>query len=473
MMLVDPAAILVIDDERSICEGCKLILSENNCAVTCRMSGASGLEAARDGRFDVILLDMKLPDMDGMGILRTLRGESPTVHVIIMTGYSTVQNAVEAMKLGAVDYLTKPFTEEALLGAVERSLEKKRLVEKNLSLRKELADRVSFGHIVGENPRILRVFDEVRKVAPTESTVLIVGESGTGKELFARAIHKESKRADRKFVAVDCSTLSPNLLESELFGHVKGAFTGATQDKIGIFELAENGTLFLDDVANLTLEIQGKLLRILESREYKPVGASQFKKTDVRVIAATNRDLKGMMEQGIFRQDLFYRLNVFPVFLPPLRERKDDIPRLAYHFLKLFCGKTGKEIEGFTDDALEVLVNYDWPGNVRQLRNVVERLVIMTEHEVLDTLDLLEPPRMSDFLRTETIPKTMEELKAVRKQLLEEDYGQIERAFLIKALKSCNGNITLAAQTVGMQRSNFSTLMKKHQLSVKSSIGQD
>jgi DNA-binding NtrC family response regulator len=469
MTPVDPAAILVIDDERSICEGCRLILSESNCAVTCRMNGASGLESSREGRFDVILLDMKLPDVDGMEILRILRRECPTVRVIIMTGYSTVQNAVEAMKLGAIDYLTKPFTDDALLEAVERALEKKRLVEKNLSLRKGLADRVGFGPIVGENPVILRLFDDVRKVAPTGSTVLIVGESGTGKELFARAIHKESKRADRKFVAVDCSTLSPNLLESELFGHVKGAFTGATQDKTGIFELAQDGTLFLDDVANLTMETQGKLLRVLESREYKPVGASQFRKTDARIVAATNRDLKGMMEQGTFRQDLFYRLNVFPIFLPPLRERKDDIPRLAYHFLKLFSEKTGKEVEGFTDDALEVLVGHDWPGNVRQLKNVVERLVIMTEHEVLDTLDLLEPPQMSDFLRTEAIPKTMEDLKAVRKQLLEEEYGQIERAFLIKALKSCNGNITLAAQRVGMQRSNFSTLMKKHQLSAKNS----
>jgi DNA-binding NtrC family response regulator len=472
MTPVDPAAILVIDDERSICEGCRLILSESNCAVTCRVNGASGLESSREERFDVILLDMKLPDMDGMEILRTLRRECPTVRVIIMTGYSTVQNAVEAMKLGAIDYLTKPFTDDALLEAVERALEKKRLVEKNLSLRKGLADRVGFGPIVGENPVILRLFGDVRKVAPTDSTVLIVGESGTGKELFARAIHKGSKRADRKFVAVDCSTLSPNLLESELFGHVKGAFTGATQDKTGIFELAQDGTLFLDDVANLTMETQGKLLRVLESREYKPVGASQFRKTDARIVAATNRDLKGMMEQGTFRQDLFYRLNVFPIFLPPLRERKDDIPRLAYHFLKLFSEKTGKEVEGFTDDALEVLVSHDWPGNVRQLKNVVERLVIMTEHEVLDTLDLLEPPQMSDFLRTEAIPKTMEDLKAVRKQLLEEEYGQIERAFLIKALKSSNGNITLAAQRVGMQRSNFSTLMKKHQLSAKNSVEQ-
>jgi DNA-binding NtrC family response regulator len=470
MRQMKPSAVLVIDDERSICEGCRLVLSERSYSVTCRMTGTSGLEAAREGRFDVILLDMKLPDRDGMEILRILAKECPVVQVIIMTGYSTVQNAVEAMKLGAVDYLTKPFTDDGLLNAVETAVEKMRLAEENRWLKKGIAKRTGSQNIVGENPGIIRVLDDVRKVAPTDSTVLIVGESGTGKELFARAIHEESRRRGQRFVAVDCSTFSPNLLESELFGHVKGAFTGATQDKAGIFELAEDGTLFLDDAANLTMEIQGKLLRVLESREYKPVGASQFKKTDVRVIAATNRDLKGMMEQGIFRQDLFYRLNVFPVFLPPLRERKDDIPKLAYHFLKLFCEKTGKEIEGFTDDALEVLVNHDWPGNIRQLKNVVERLVIMAEHEVLDTLDLLEPPQMSEFLKSDSIPQTLDELRFIKKQLVEEEYGQIERAFLIKALKSCNSNITLAAQRVGMQRSNFSALMKKHQLSSKNSV---
>ncbi len=467
-----PAAILVIDDEQSICEGCRLVLSESDYAVTCRMNGASGLGSAREGRFDLILLDMKLPDMDGMEILHTLRREGAAAHVIIMTGYSTVQNAVEAMKLGAVDYLTKPFTEKALLEAVERALEKKRLFETNLSLRRSAGGAVGSGQIVGEDPAILAVFDRVRKVAPTDSTVLIVGESGTGKELFARAIHEESDRDGGKFVAVDCSTLSPNLLESELFGHVKGAFTGATQDKAGIFELAQEGTLFLDDVANLTMEMQGKLLRVLESREYKPVGASHFKKTNARVIAATNKDLKGMVEAGAFREDLFYRLNVFPIFLPSLRERRNDIPALAYHFLRVFCDKTAKNIEGFTDDALEVLVNYDWPGNVRQLRNVVERLVIMTEHEVLDTLDLLEPPQVKEFLKTDAIPQTLEELKAVKKQLLDDDYGQIEKAFLIKALKACGGNITQAAQMVGMQRSNFSALMKKHQVSAKNSTAQ-
>ena len=461
------AKILVIDDEEIICNGCRLILSDQGHAVESCTNGKSGLGEIRKGQFDVLLLDMKLPDMDGMEILRAAREEKPDLYVIVMTGYSTVQNAVEAMKSGAMDYIAKPFSDDELVIAVARALEKKRLVEENIFLRKELLDRFGFSNIVGENPQIINIFDQIRKVAPTDTTVLIYGESGTGKELFSRAIHAHSQRAGRQFVAVDCSTLAPNLLESELFGHVKGAFTGATQNKAGIFEVAHDGTLFLDDVANLTLEIQGKLLRVLEVYEYKPVGASHVKKTNVRIIAATNKDLRAMMKEGTFREDLFYRLNVFPLFLPPLQERKDDIPKLAYHFLRHFCRKTGKRIEGFSNDALEMLVNHDWPGNVRQLKNVVERLVIMADHDVLDSLDLLEPIQMRGFLKGDATPETLEELKVIKKQLLEDNYGQLEKAFLLKALKTCEGNITHAAQKVGMQRSNFSALMKKHKISVE------
>ncbi len=468
--------ILIIDDEQVMCEGCRLALSEGGYSVVdFRMNGRAGLEAIREGEYELILLDMKLPDLDGMEILRTLRKEKRGVYVIVMTGYSTVKNAVEAMKSGAVDYIAKPFSDDELVLAVERAMEKKRLVEENLFLRRELVDRFGFSNIVGETPKILSIFDQIGKVAPTDSTVLIYGDSGTGKELFARAIHVHSERAARQFVAVDCSTLSPGLLESELFGHVKGAFTGAIQNKAGIFEVAHDGTLFLDDVANLNMEIQGKLLRVLEVHEYKPVGVSHFKKTNARIIAATNKDLKAMVDEGSFREDLFYRLNVFPLFLPPLRERKKDIPKLAYHFLRHFSRKTGKKIDGFSHDALEILVNHEWPGNVRQLKNVIERLVIMADRVILDSadrvildsLDLLEPPQMKLFLKGDSIPETLEDLKAVKKQLLEEHYGQIEKAFLIKALKACNGNITHAAQRVGMQRPNFSALMKKRHLPTK------
>jgi len=464
---MEPVKILIIDDERSICGGCQQVLTDQGHSVEFRINGREGLTAIRDGQFDVVLLDMKLPDLDGMEILRTVREEKPTIYIIVMTGYSTVKNAVEAMKLGAIDYVPKPFTDDELVLSVSRALEKKRLVEENLFLRKELLDRFSFGNIVGENPKILRIFDQIRKVADMNSTVLIYGESGTGKELIARATHAHSHRAAKQFVAVDCSTLAPSLLESELFGHVKGAFTGATQDKAGIFEVANYGTLFLDDIANLTLEIQGKLLRVLEGYEYKPVGASHFKETNVRIIAATNKELKAMVDEGKFREDLLYRLNVFPIFLPPLRERKDDIPKLAYHFLRHFCKKTGKKIDGFSDDALETLTTYQWPGNVRQLKNVIERLVIMTDRDILDSIDFLNPPQLRRFLTGDTVPETLEELKAFKRQLLEEDYGQTEKAFLIKALKACDGNITQAAERVGMQRSNFSSLMKKHHIRAK------
>ena len=466
-MKIEPVKILLIDDEQTICEGCQLVLSDHGYSVDFRTRGRSGLEAIREGPFELVLLDMKLPDMDGMEILQTIREEKSSVYFIVITGYSTIQNAVEAMKSGAIDYLTKPFTDDELVLAVERAMEKKRIVEENLFLRKELLDRFGFSNIVGENAKILGIFDQVERVAPTDSTVLIYGESGTGKELFARAIHAHSQRATKQFIAVDCSTLSPGLLESELFGHLKGAFTGAVQDKAGIFEVAHQGTLFLDDVANLTMEIQGKLLRVLEECEYKPVGASHVKKTNVRIIAATNKDLKAMVDEGRYRDDFFYRLNVFPILLPPLRERKDDIPKLAYHFLRHFCRKTGKRIEGFSDDALEILMNHNWPGNVRQLKNVVERLVIMADHGVLNSLDLLEPPQMRRFLKGDSIPETLEALRTVKKKLMEENFGQIEKAFLIKALKTSNGNITRAAERVGMKRSNFSVLMKKHHLSAK------
>lgn len=460
-----PAKILVIDDEPVVCKGCRLALSNENHVVQVCLTGREGMNLVEEGGYDLVLLDMKLPDVEGMEILRTIHKRKQDLPVIVMTGYSTVQNAVEAMKLGAFDYLSKPFTEEELILAVQRAIEKKRLVEENLLLRKELFNRFRFENIIGESPQMVSIFEQVERVAPTDSTVLLYGESGTGKELFAGAIHARSQRVHRQFIAVDCSTLSPSLLESELFGHVRGAFTGAVRDKEGIFSAAHGGTLFMDDVTNLNLEIQGKLLRVLEIGEYKPVGASHIQKTDVRIIAATNRDLKAMVEEGQFREDLFYRLNVFPIYIPPLRERKEDIPKLAYHFLRHFCRKTGKRIEGFSDDALESLIHYDWPGNVRQLKNVVERLVIMADHTKLDLPQLLDQLQTKRAWRDHAIPETLKELQAEKKRLLEETFGQVQKAFLINALRASNGNITRAAERVGMQRPNFCALLKKHRIS--------
>jgi DNA-binding NtrC family response regulator len=460
--------VLVIDDEPVVLDGCRMVLMKEGLTVDVSDTGRRGLEMVRQDGYDVIILDLKLADMDGMEILGKVKKEKPRTCIIIITGYATVQSAIMAMKQGAFDYLVKPFSDDELILCVERAIEKKRLVEENLALRKDLADRFGFSNIVGENPKIMDIFGQITRVAPTDCTVLINGENGTGKELVARAIHVASQRAAQQFLALDCSTLTPTLLESELFGHVKGAFTGATQDKPGIFELASSGTLFLDEVANLDFDIQGKLLRVLDGREYKPVGASHFKRTDARLISATNCDLRAMVEKGTFREDLYYRLSVFPIHIPALRERKDDIPRLAYHFLKLYCAKIGKRIDGFTEDALEALINHDWPGNVRQLRNVIERLVIMTDRHVVDLFELTNNLQVRESWKEGAAPRTRQELMAVKNHVMEQAFGRLEKLFVIRALKESNGNITLAAHNVGMKRSNFSVLVKKHKLSSKS-----
>jgi transcriptional regulator with PAS, ATPase and Fis domain len=347
---------------------------------------------------------------------------------------------------------------------VAKSLQSIKIVKENLSLKKQLYDKFDFSNIIGETPEIQRVFERIDRVSPMDSTVLLDGESGTGKELFAKAIHVRSARASSRFLAVDCSTFASSVMESELFGHAKGAFTGAESAYEGIFGAAGDGTLFLDEVANLDLDIQGKLLRVLETGEYKPVGSNRIQKSRARVVAATNRDLAQMIKDETFREDLFYRLNVFPIKIPPLRDRRDDIPKIAYHFLRLFCRKAHKKIHGFSDDALEALVNFDWPGNVRQLKNVVERLVIMCDKDQLDHRVLMDNLEIKPLTLVHSIPLSLDELKCAKKKFLEDHFSPIERSFLINALKNAKGNITQAAAAVGMQRSNFSTMMKKNDI---------
>jgi DNA-binding NtrC family response regulator len=456
------ASILIIDDEPAVCAGCRLVLCDQGYAVDAVHDGCSGLESLGKNPYELVLLDMKLPDIDGLQVLEVIHRERPRVSVVVMTGYSSVPDAVKAMKLGAFDYLSKPFSDEELVLTVEKAVKTRRLTEENLALRRQLYAKFDFSNIVGENPKMLRIFEEIRRAAPTETIILLEGESGTGKELFAKAIHAHSHRADRQFVVADCSTFAPSLLESELFGHVKGAFTGATHDKPGIFEVANGGTLFLDEVANLTLDVQGKLLRVMETREYRPVGASLPRRTDIRIIAATNQDLRSLAEEGRFREDLFYRLSVLPIFIPPLRERREDIPKLAYHFLRIYCREMGRRIQGFSDEALEALINHDWPGNVRQLKNVVERLVIMADESILDYHHLMDNLHGSRGGAASRVPGTLGELRALKKRIIEEHYGRMEKAFLLKALSNAGGNISAAAKAVGMQRPNFSTLLKRH-----------
>ncbi|HSM88420.1 MAG TPA: sigma-54 dependent transcriptional regulator [Desulfobacterales bacterium] len=320
---------------------------------------------------------------------------------------------------------------------------------------------------------MLRIFEEIRKAAPTETIILLEGESGTGKELFAKAVHAHSHRAGKQFVVADCSTFSPSLLESELFGHIKGAFTGATHDKPGIFEVADGGTLFLDEVANLTMDVQAKLLRVMETREYRPVGASRPRHTDIRIVAATNQNLKSLADESKFRDDLFYRLSILPIYIPPLRERREDIPKLAYHFLRIYCREMGRRIQGFSDEALEALINHDWPGNVRQLKNVVERLVIMADEAVLDYHHLVDNLHGSRGATSGRVPGTLNELRALKKRIIAEHYGRMEKAFLLKALSAAGGNISEAAKAVGMQRPNFSTMLKRHGISTGRGVPAD
>jgi len=336
------AKILIIDDEPVICSGCRMILDEHGYSVDVAASGRQGLEKLGKNPFDLVLLDIKLPEMNGLEILTRIKQEMTDVYVIMMTGHGTVANAVEAMKQGAFDFITKPFAEERLIQVVAMAMENKTLVTENRNLKKKLHEKFNFSNIFGKNPLMLDAFEKIERVAPMDSIVLLDGESGTGKELFANALRVRSKRAADKFLAVDCSTFSASLLESELFGHVKGAFTGADNNKPGIFEIASTGTLFLDEVANLDLDIQGKLLRVLETGEYKPVGSSRIKKTGARVVAATNRDLKKMVDKKEFRSDLFYRLNVFPIYIPPLRVRKMTFPKSPIIFSNFFAARPKK-----------------------------------------------------------------------------------------------------------------------------------
>ena len=452
--------ILVVDDEQKICESCVKILSKVGFEVQYALDGYDALRLINGEEFAVIITDLKMSAMGGMELLSRVKETHPETMVIVITGYATVSSAVEVMKMGAVDYLPKPFTPEELRGAVKRALERREITRQNLELKETGISKGAVTHqLIGTSPQIKTVVRMVEKVAPTDSTVLIYGESGTGKELIARAIHANSRRKDKVFFAVDCGTLSGNLLESELFGYRKGAFTGAQKDKKGIMELAHGGTVFLDEISNVGLEVQGKLLRFLETREFLPLGDTSTQKVDIRLILATNKDLKKMVSEGSFREDFFYRIYVYPIVMPPLRERKEDILPIAYHFLKQFASQMQKNIKGFDDDAIRKLTSFDWPGNVRQLRNVVERAVILCE---TDQISAKELPLMDVETLIDHIPTTNEEFKRMKKQLREKAVSKLEKDFVLNALMRNNWNVTRAAEQVGLQRTNFHNLMKKH-----------
>jgi len=382
------ANILVIDDDESMRLGCQESLALEGHRVCVAADGTAGLARAREEAFDVVVLDLRMPGPGGMEVLDHVREESPNTQVVVITGYATIESAVEAMRRGAYDYLAKPFTSEMLTATVRRALERRMLALENLALRMALKDRLGESAMIGDSPAMQAVARLIRKAAPTDATVLLTGETGVGKELAARALHQQSHRRERPFVAVDCAALVEGLFESELFGHQRGAFTGAVETTHGKPELAHRGTLFLDEIGNIGPEMQVKLLRAIQEREVTRVGGSQRIKVDVRIIAATNRDLLKEIREGGFREDLFYRLSVVPIQLPPLRDRREDIPVLAAHFLRRFSGRN-RRVTGFSPAALSALERYDWPGNVRELENTVERALVMAESSVVEPGDLL------------------------------------------------------------------------------------
>ncbi len=457
--------ILIVDDEVNICKSCVKILSKDGNHEVCHaLNGYDALAMMAEDPFDVVITDLKMSSLGGMEVLRRVKEAYPDTRVIVITGYATVCSSVEVMKLGASDYLPKPFTPHELRAVVQQALAEKEMLLQNRRLMTEEEGSAPVSHqLIGNSPKIKKVITMVRKVAPTDSTVLLYGESGTGKELIARAVHANSARSDRVFFAVDCGTLSGNLLESELFGYNKGAFTGAHKDKEGIFKLAHKGTVFLDEISNITLEVQGKLLRFLEIREFLPLGSTSLQKVDVRLIFATNKNLRDMVEEGTFREDFYYRIYVYPITLPRLKDRKSDILPIAYHFLKQFGKNMGKHLSGFGDQAANRLTAYDWPGNVRQLRNVIERAVILCERDEIGLKDIPLLGEMGEIEQLiEYVPSTNEELKQVKKAVREKAVNKIERNFILKALAENNWNVTQAAKITGLQRTNFQKLMKKH-----------
>jgi DNA-binding NtrC family response regulator len=460
------ARILVVDDEEIVVKSCLRILGEGDYEAEGVASGEEALRKIEARPYDVVILDIMMPKMDGLEVLRRVKESHPDIDIIMVTGLSQIDTAVRSMKLGAFDYLPKPFDPDGLKVVVERALERRRLLQENLNLKSEVSSRYRMENIIGSSPAMQAVYRLIAKCAPTNSTILLTGESGTGKELIARAVHYNSLRKDHPFVPVDCNSLSENLLESELFGHVRGSFTGAVASKRGMFEVAHGGTLFLDEIGNLSLSTQAKLLRVIQEREFRAVGDTRTQTTDVRLIAATNKDLKAMVAEGTFREDLYYRINIFPIQVPPLRERREDIPALAHHFLNVLSKEVGKKFTGFSEGAMSLLMQHDWRGNVRELENAVHRAVILASGDLIRRAHLAgigdAGPRMDI-----DIPKTSDELKRLKKAARERSVEEIEKLFVLEALKRNAWNVTRSAEETGMQRANFQALMKKYRIRVR------
>ncbi|MBP6059755.1 MAG: sigma-54-dependent Fis family transcriptional regulator [Candidatus Saccharicenans sp.] len=450
----------LIDDEPIIHDVLGQLLQSEGYQVEVSASGEEALSKLPHQKFDLTLLDLLMPGMDGLEVLREIKRLEPEAVVIIITAYASVESALTAMKMGAYDYIQKPFKNDELLMTISRALEHRRLQLENIRLQDELKRKFSFENIIGKSQPMQNVFELIKAAAPTRSTLLIQGESGTGKELVARAIHSNSDRADHPFVVVNSGSLPPDLLESHLFGHVKGAFTGAVADKKGLFEAADKGTIFFDEISSISLETQVKLLRVMQDREFMRLGGTKTIKVDVRIIAATNTDLEELIEQKAFRKDLYYRLNVIKIELPPLRARKEDIPLLVRHFIDLYNKENKKEIEGVSEEVMEILMDYDWPGNVRELENVLERAVVLSRSKII-TREALPA-----FL-TESPPRTYLEIDEDNLNLKQKTLD-FQKRLILTALKKSSGIQKQAAARLGLKPTTLNEMIKRLKIDVDS-----
>ncbi len=448
--------ILVVDDENEALVLMKELFEQNGYRTLTANDGEIALQMVEDEQPDIIVSDIVMPNMDGMTLLKKVKETNPDIAVIMVTANGAIENAVDAMKMGAKDYILKPFRLNEVLTKVQNLARLRMLEIENQTLRKEVRKKYNFDKIIGKTPIMTELFQRVEAVAPTPSTVLIRGENGTGKELIAHAIHYNSTRVKGPLVKVNCGVLSEGVLESELFGHVKGAFTGAHRDKMGRFEMAHGGTIFLDEIGDISLNMQVKLLRVIQEKEFERVGGNETIKVDVRIIAATNRNLEEAIAEKKFREDLYYRLNVIPIVVPPLRERKDDIPLLVDHFIKKFNTDFNKSIQGVDEEALQALMAYDWPGNIRELENVLERAIVLSRSDVLT---------VKDFPETIGVQKHRNNhFSYVEGQQLNDLVEQFEKNIIEQALEKFNGNKLRTAEKLGIHRSTFMSKLKKYQI---------
>jgi two-component system response regulator AtoC len=451
-----PIHVLVVDDDVITCNLLEEVLSKEGYLVDKALSGQEAIQKGETQLFDVVLSDIRMAEVDGMAVLKAFKQKSPDTIVIMMTAFGSIETAIQAIKEGAFDYVSKPFKLDEIKLTIQRALEQRELFKENILYRQELITKYKLENIVGRSPQMLKIYKTIARVADTKSTVLITGESGTGKELIARAIHYNSSRASRPFIAIDCSSLAENLLESELFGHVRGAFTGAIANKRGLFEEANNGTCFLDEIGDISLAMQAKLLRVLQEHEIKRVGGTDTIKIDVRIIAATNKNLEELVAEKKFREDLFYRLNVVTIHLPPLRERPEDIELLAEHFLNKFATENNKPVPHLSKEALELLKRYNWPGNVRELENVIERAVTLAQRPLILPEDL--PRRIR---QEESSPSSVGFLPS------KIPLSELEKIYIKKVLEETGGNKKKAAEILGIDRRTLYRMAARYGLNFK------